>query len=351
LTQNYTYFDTGNVNVFSDVNDKQVNGSVTTNAETTYTYGDCGNSFATTVAEPQSLSRTYAWSCTGGVTTLLKDENSQSWSTIYNDPNYWRPTSTEDPASAITNLCYWPGGPSGCASNAGLFGSESTLNFNGSISTVDSLTALDGLGRVHVTQTRQAQSGAYDSVETDYNAQGLPYQFSVPYTGTAGCSYETAPSCASPSGTTPSRANTTYDALGRPLTVTDGGGGTTTYTYTEMPGSTQRGFDVLVQTGPAPSGENLKQRQFEYDGLDRLTSVCEITSATGVGAGSCSQSVPATGFWTQYTYDALNDIINVKQNAQSGISYQSRTYVYDGLGRIADSGEGNRSFRSDVDQD
>ena len=120
----------------------------------------------------------------------------------------------------------------------------------------------------------------------------------------------------------------------RPLTVTDGRGGTTTYTYTQAPGSSQVGFDVLVQIGPAPSGENLKQRRLEYDGLGRLKSVCEITSASGVGAGTCAQSPSATGFWTQYTYDVLNNIVAVKQNAQSSISYQTRTYAYDGLGRM-----------------
>jgi YD repeat-containing protein len=47
---------------------------------------------------------------------------------------------------------------------------------------------------------------------------------------------------------------TTYDALSRPLTVVDGGGGTTTYAYNQN--------DVLVTVSPAPSGENTKQRQF-----------------------------------------------------------------------------------------
>jgi len=35
----------------------------------------------------------------------------------------------------------------------------------------------------------------------------------------------------------------------------------------------------------------------------------------------------------KYTYDALNDLLTVKQNAQSS-SYQTRTYDYDGLGRV-----------------
>ena len=206
LTQTYSYYDTGNVNVFTDVNSGQ----------TTYAYGSgtsCGNSFPTGVTEAvPGLTQSYVWNCNGGVSTSTKDENGQYWYTTYNDPNYWRPTSTADPATATTNLHYY----------TGPFASESTLNFNGTTSTADTRTTLDGLGRAHVTQRRQTQGGTnYDSVEMDYNAVGLPSMVTVPYTGTAG---EPDPSDPNAVGTT-----TTYDALGRPLTVTDGGGGTTTY--------------------------------------------------------------------------------------------------------------------------
>jgi YD repeat-containing protein len=109
--------------------------------------------------------------------------------------------------------------------------------------------------------------------------------------------------------------------LGRPVTVTDAGGGTTSYSYDRN--------DVYVTTGPAPAGENTKRRQLQYDALGRLTSVCEITSASG--SGTCSQTFSATGYWTKYTYDALGDLTGVTQNAQSS-STQARSYSFDGLG-------------------
>ncbi len=59
--------------------------------------------------------------------------------------------------------------------------------------------------------------------------------------------------------------------------------------------------------------------------------MCEITTATGWG--NCAQNVSQNGYWTKYTYDALNDLLTVTQNAQSG-STQTRTFVYDGLGRL-----------------
>jgi RHS repeat-associated protein len=104
--------------------------------------------------------------------------------------------------------------------------------------------------------------------------------------------------------------------------VTDGGGGTASYTYLMN--------DVLQATGPT----QIFQKQLEYDGLGRLTSVCEITSATG--SGTCGQSNPATGFLTKYTYDSLGNLLTVTQNAQPGAigGTQTRTYAYDGLSRL-----------------
>ncbi len=41
-----------------------------------------------------------------------------------------------------------------------------------------------------------------------------------------------------------------------------------------------------------------------------------------------------TDYWTKYTYDVLNDLLTVNQNAQPGGTLQTRTYAYDGLGRM-----------------
>ncbi len=81
LSKTFTYFDTGNVDVATDVN----------GAQTTFTYGNCGNSFATSVAEPMSMSKSMAWNCTGGVETSVTDANGNSTSTAYTDPYFWRP--------------------------------------------------------------------------------------------------------------------------------------------------------------------------------------------------------------------------------------------------------------------
>jgi RHS repeat-associated protein len=301
LIKKLTYFDTGNVQNITDVN----------NATTTYTYADvnstCGNAFPTGVTEAIStLTHTLVWKCTGGVAASVKDENLNSVSTSYTDTEFWRPASTTDQLNNSTTFTY-----------SGQTQVESAMNFNGTISTTDTLVTLDGLGRSHITQTKQGQSStSYDSVETDYDVVGRPSRVTQPYSGTVG------QTC---TGTCPA-TTTAYDALSRPTLVTDAGSGTASYTYPQN--------DVYQTLGPAPNGESTKRRQLEYDALGRLTSVCEVTAGTTAWpGGTCAQTSAQTGYWTKYTYDANGNLTGVTQNAQ-GSAQQTRTYVYDDLSRM-----------------
>jgi RHS repeat-associated protein len=311
-----TYYDTGNVLTATDVN----------SAQTTFTYGtgSCGNSFATSVSEPLSLSRSMVWNCTGGVGTSVTDENSQPVSITYNDPDFWRANKSTDQESNVTSMTY-----------TAQTSAEASLNFNSSSSTFDILGNVDGLGRSIVSQIREAPgSTTYDSVETNYDIVGRPSKTSLPYSGAAGQTNSSAP------GT-----STTYDALNRKVQLTDSEtpARTVTFTYTQN--------DTYRTLGPAPTGENAKRKQFEYDAQGRLTSVCEITSATG--SGTCAQTSPVTGYWTKYTYDALNHLVGVSQNAQSTGSQQARTYAFDDLGRMTsesnpESGTTTYTYDSDT---
>jgi len=298
LTRNSTYYDTGNIDVTTDVNGAQM----------TYNYPDatatCGNAFPTKVIEGiSSLYRTMTWNCTGGVETSVTDENGQPTTyTYHNDPYFWRMDAVTDPENNTINLTY-----------ANLTSAESSLNFNSSTSTTDILATLDGLGRTHVTQRKQSPGATtYDSVETDYDGLGRPSRVTVPYSGTAGL----------PNGSAPA-TTATYDALSRPFVTTDGGNGTVTLSYSAN--------DILQTVGPAPTGENTKRRQSEYNGIGQLTSVCEITGLSG--SGTCAQNTSATGYWTKYGYDAAGRLLTVTQNAQS-TQAQARSFTYDDLGRM-----------------
>jgi RHS repeat-associated protein len=313
LSKSYTYYDTGNLSTATDVN----------GAVTTYTYGSgtsCGNSFATSMAEPLSLSRSATWNCTGGVQASVTDENGEPTTTTYNDAFFWRPNKVTDAASNVANFTY-----------------DAQTSLEGSVvfgsSTTDALTTFDELGRAHISQLRESPSSStYDSVETDFDSLGRPSRVTLPYAAAASTTNPSAPS-----------NRTTYDALGRKTQVKDNNNRTVSYTYTQN--------DTYRTLGPAPTGENTKRKQFEYDALGRLTSVCEVTS--GTGSGSCAQTSTPTGYWTKYTYDVLNDLTSVTQNAQSSGSTQTRSYSYDDLGRMTsetnpESGTTTYTFDSDA---
>src|SRR6516162_1196034 len=297
LTKSYTYFDTGNVQTATDVN----------GAQTTYAYGACGNSFPTSVSEPLGMSRSFAWNCTGGVQTSVTDENNQA--TTYDDhsdPYYWRLGTITDPAGATIGYSYQPN-PTNCC--PWMIAVQLPFNSNNSI-TMD-VQYLDGLGRTYIDQHPQHfNTSTLDTVSYTFDANGRLYSVSTP------CVVGWAQTCSTP------KTTTLYDALNRVTQVQDGGGGTVSYSYSNN--------DVYVTMGPAPSGENTKRRQLQYDALGRLTSVCEITSLAG--SGTCGQNSAQTGYWTKYSYDAAGRLTGVTQNAQS--SSQTRTYVYDLLGRL-----------------
>ncbi len=92
---------------------------------------------------------------------------------------------------------------------------------------------------------------------------------------------------------------------------------------------------ATAYTGSATSltDEAGSQRISQTDGLGRLTSVCEVTSATQGGPNGtpydCGQAIDATGFLTNYSYDALGNLLSV---TQSGLN--PRSFSYDSLSRL-----------------
>ena len=319
----FTYYDTGNIKTATDWGTASTGG---TNI-TTYNYNNtgtpspsCGNSFPTSISEPLSLSRSLTWNCVGGVMLTATDENGKTVTSDYTtDADFWRPDFVLDQLQNKTTMTY-----------SGQTAVEADLSFNGVNSVSGARATVDGLGRPILNQRPQTPSLAeYDTSETDYNVMGQPSRSTMPFQAAAGVTSSSAP------GTT-----VVYDALGRPKTVTDGGGGTVSYSYT--------GNDVLQTVGP---NQNF-QKQFEYDGLGRLTSVCEVTAGTSAWpGGTCAQTNPLTGYWTKYTYDALGNLLTVTQNAQSSGNTQTRKYAYDELSRVISETNpetGNSSSGSDI---
>ena len=318
LNQTFTYFDTGNLKSATDVNA----------AVTSYEYNstNCANSLLTKVTLPVvnglAMTRLNSWNCTGGVVTSSTDENGNSVSASYSDSYFWRPISSSDPMSNTTNFGY---------SNSGVTQVESSLTFNGSSSVVNAVVTSDSMGRPRLRQSRQSpNSSTYDSTQIDYDALGRVWQQYVPFPASKGSPTDAF------KGTT-----TTYDEIGRPASVSDSGTGYVTLSYTDN--------DIYQEIGPIATGETkTKDKQLEYDGLGRLTSVCEITS--GSGSGTCAQTTSRTGYWTTYTYDTLGNLTGVTQNAQA--TAQTRSFSFDALSRLTsesnpENGTTNYTYDSD----
>jgi len=246
------------------------------------------------------------WDCVGGVLLTVTDQNgntvtNNSYTANGADP-FYRVKTVADALNNVLTYTYSP---------ASLESSLST----GTTVLFDNVTSLDGLGRPLEGQIKDGTN--YDTVSNSYSW------------GASGQTVATsAVPCAVPLGTLcpPSPVVTAnFDGLHRVSSVvnsgggSDGGGGSFNHTYSAN--------DDLEVLGPAPSGENTKQLQTEYDGLGRIKSVCQILSS---GGSSCGQSTAASGILTTVTYSMFTGGVQVKSTR----GQQSRTTLYDGLGRV-----------------
>lgn len=293
-----------------------VGGNATFYSYSSSSYVSCGD--CTNFPFPTSISKggliTYStYNGTGGVKlTEVGPNGSTQQTTTYGYVNsagtadpFWRLNSITDPLLNKTWKVYLPlNGPFGLTTESNfVFGSsEDADDYN-----------FDGYGRLVLFQKGQSYDGPdYDTVSTSYGWSGnyRSVATSIP------CSAGSAVSCTS--GIT----TTLVDPLGRPYTVTDGGGGVVTDSYTQN--------DVLSVLTPVPSGENKKQTQNQYDGLGRLTLSCAIGSVSGSAA--CSQNTgSASGVTTSYAYPS-NSIGQTGVYAYRGA--QTRSKTYDSLGRV-----------------
>lgn len=274
-------------------------------------------SLGTTYPQIGSLQMTTSqvWDCNGGVVTSTTGANTTKTMYSYTGDPFWRVVAVTDPTNASLSVYY------------NFFIPPNNNEYTDSIIPVtggpetDTVEYRDQLGRVSEVQHRQTSLGnTYDTVAYTYDANGRRNSVSIPCvaTGSVGAT------CSSTTSTQ------TYDALDRPLVSTDGGGGTVSNTYS--------GRDTLsVASSPGVS------KQYEYDGLGRVISVCEISS-TLPGVGTCNQDSVKTGYWTRYQYDALGNLTGVCQNtaqpysvdcvATPSTGQQTRKFTYDGLGRM-----------------
>src|SRR5262249_41025922 len=171
-------------------------------------------------------------------------------------------------------------------------------------------SVLDGFGRTTQFQVMSDPNGI-SFTDTTYDKIGRIASRSNPYYTTADPTY----------GIT----SYSYDALNRPTVVTRPGGATVLTDYTKR----------ATRVQDEGNGSVRLSKIYQKDALGRLTSVCEVTSATQQGIPAdqnpspCNLDIAGTGFLTTHQYDTLDNLTTVTQG-----SLPNRTYVYDMLSRL-----------------
>ena len=275
LTTNYSYAATGSGGC---------NALLPTGTSTTFPTGDV-------------LTTGQTWDCNMGKLLSSTDENSNTSQFTYD--LLGRPASQTDPLGYAVGETY----PS--ATTATMSDPYRTTRFT-----------VDGLGRTIRSQTTDGSS--YDTVTTYRSFNGAPnfyVETSQPCLTTLGAD------CALAGSLAYDHYNF-VDPLGRSISKSTN--------FREVYNSTYTQNDVSVELDPAPTTENPKKVQTEYDGLGRVISTCAIKASGGT---ACGQVDGNSGILTTYSYFYGAGSTTIRATRGS----QVHTTVYDALGRVLSS--------------
>src|SRR6185437_14245995 len=309
----YSYDETGQVlSTVDPCGNSTCSDMTVTVHTTTYSYTDnysscsgsappAGNTdaYLTRITNPFGFTTSFCYGYDDGQLRGSTDENSQTTIYKYAD-NFRRLTETDLPDGGQTLLSYNDTPPTPSVTT------EKKLNSSGQY--VTSVTIMDGMGLPTKQELTSDPSGT-DYTVTTYDGVGKEYTVTNPYRTTGDPTY----------GVT----TYTYDVLGRTTQVTHPDGSKIVTAYTGR----------ATEVSDEGNGTKSVQRISQVDGLGRMLSVCEVTSATQVGSGgtpaACGQDIAATGFLTSHSYDALGNLLHVSQG-----SLTARTFTYDSLSQM-----------------
>ena len=275
-----TYNSNGTIATATDANDNK----------TTYNYdGSCNSLFSTSTTFPPvnsvTLITSQTWDCNGGVKKTSTDANGKVTTFTYADP-LWRETQVSYPDGGGTTTTYNTG--------ASFPWSVSTSTAITSSTNLNKTTVYDGLARVTQTQLTSDPSGT-DYIDTTYDLLGRKATASNPHR--------------SGSSTTDGITTYTYDAMDRVMSAAEPDTSTVSTAYSA------NCTTVTDEAGNA--------RESCVDGLGRLTKVLEDPGSS-----------PHLNYETDYTYDALSNLLSATQKGSNQANARNRTFTYDGLSRL-----------------
>lgn len=287
-----TYFDTGMEKTRTDSNANQF----------TYGYGSasCGNSFATSISMPLSLSWSQTWNCNGGLIASKTDENGQATTYSYDLMN--RPANTNYPDGGWNLMTY-----TGANQQDTYKGITDTTPSSSCTSCSHTQRNLDSQGR-ESTNLLVSDPEGQTTTSTSYDSLGRSQKKSNPYRSTSDPTYG---------------FNTVaYDALNRMVSVTHQDGNVVSKYYGSDVGTHGGAASQLCSSStyglgyPSLSVDEMGMKHQGWsDGLRREIEADEADSSNNMTLGTC------------YSYDALGNLTQVVQGSQT------RTYAYDMLSR------------------
>jgi RHS repeat-associated protein len=281
--------------------------------------GGNGAAYLTSVTNAlnQVTKHTYN-SCTGSLDSTTDPNNKiTTYRTSTGTAAYdalGRLTQTNYPDGGQTTVCYSDDPASGCSSSQPQLSTTTTTLITSSVSKT-SVSLLDGEGNVVQTQLTSDPEGT-DYVDTVYDGVGRKVSVSNPHR--------------SGSATTDGVTTYSYDPLNRVKSVTEQDGSVVNTTYDQTIASNN---GVVCSTVTDEAGNS---RQSCVDGLGRMTSVWEDPAHLN--------------YETDYTYDALNNLLSVTQKGNG--TPRVRTFTYDSLSHLTsasnpESGTINYTYDND----
>ncbi|MGH9393351.1 MAG: hypothetical protein ACRD1E_04215, partial [Terriglobales bacterium] len=245
-----------------------------------------------------------------GAIASSTDENGLVTTYGYADP-LSRPTEIDSPDSGSTRFTYADAYPQTVETRRLLSG-----NWTSGVAS-DSLVQADGLGRAVVVSSANDETTPYDRTDSCFDAAGRIRFTSYPYHASSATG---TPNCGAAGDTRQ------YDGMNRLLKITHSDGSAGSYTY----------FGRATEIQDEGNGNSQAwTRITQPDGLGRLASVCELTSATQQGVdgapAACGLDLAGTGFLTTYSHDLLGDLTAVNQGRTAG-----RYFIFDSLGRMTE---------------
>lgn len=301
---------------------------------TTYTY-DSYNLYPATITNPLGHVVSYEYDYSLGKPKRTTDPNGYVFETVYDGLGRVVEEKQPDlssPTTLVTRISY-------SYVDTPLNVNVKRTDYLDGVTSVDSYTYLDGLGRTVQTRTEVAAAGQFAVVDTAYNSRGFTDKQSLPY-------FSSGAARTAATGTSTLYTTYIYDAVGRVTSLQNAVGTTTTSyddwktTVVDARGNPKHAYHDaygrLVRVDEVNGA--VYSTAYEYSGLGLLTRLTDaagnVRSFTynGLGRRLTAQDLHAPtdttfGLW-QYTYDAAGNLVS-KLDPKG----QTVSYTYDDLSR------------------